>query len=175
MANKSRFKPSKRVMYGCIAILSLGASLLICRYLWFQSSVIRLDIPEPIGSKVSTAVYRDNELIVEDRIWDRQYQVPEHNFETVDDLQGYFHRWLFDHGWEPSRYSLFSPQSCAEARIPLDQIERSLVTVYMPHGYGLFEIPVRVCLVVAPNSHDGYYNVRVISFQPSLWSNLFFE
>jgi len=168
-------KSRKWIILVSIALLSVCAAIALCQFQELRINVIELEIPDPPGSKVTTALYRDHELLPAYLLWDKQYEIPTSAFESVDSIKAYFHDWLTKHDWVETDDELKVDRCTFNSRMTQEDLEGSLLTVYITrkglNGQPLSTLP-QACLAIDPTPQDSFYHVRLITLQESLWAEL---
>jgi hypothetical protein len=151
-----------------VTIASMVASVFLCRYISLRAGAIELEIPDPPGSEVTTTIYRDWSLLGGYFVWDRHYRISVGTFESVDAVEQYFDDWLAENDWVTG--GMESILTCTTPKLTREEIERSLATIYgkLPR----FPETEHVCLVIEPTPEGGFYEVRLMTLNPTPLNNL---
>ena len=149
-------------------LIAVGLMALICNFAPLLYGVNRLDIPTPPDSIVSTKRYRTGPIPFGDLAWDRHYRIPTSEFDSLDAVQEYFDSWITDHGWEPD---IFTP--CHLARgVTYEEVDSRITKDYVPVDWTAPQSPPEICLMIIPTPQQGYFDVRLITYQPGLWDTI---
>lgn len=175
MFGAEQVRSRKWIIVISIALLSVCGAISLCRFQLLRINVIALPIPDPPGSKVTTAMYRDNELLPGYLLWDRHFRIPTSTVQSVDSIKAYFHDWLTKHDWVETDDELMFNECTYDSRMTQEELERSALTLYTPpkrlNGQPSWASP-HACLVIDPMPQDNFYNVRLITLQVSSWKLL---
>jgi hypothetical protein len=157
---------STRILRGATVLLLMGVLVVLsCNFAPLLYRVIELDIPTPPGGIVSTRRYRTALAPFGELVWDRHYRIPTSTFASLDNVQRYFDTWITDHGWEISR----DTYCYSVGNVTYEEVDALLSVNYVPIDWYEPSSPPGICLMIIPISQDGYYNVRLITFELGLF------
>jgi hypothetical protein len=150
-----------------VTMVSMVSSILLYRFVSLRAGAIELEIPDPPGSEVTTTIYRDWSLLGGYFVWDRHYRIPVDTFESVELVEQHFDEWLTENDWVVGGASILT---CTTPRMTRTEIEHSLAIIYgkLP-GFPETE---HACLVIEPTSEGGFYEVRLMTLNPTPLNDL---
>jgi hypothetical protein len=146
-----------------VTMVSMVASVFLCRFISLRAGAIELEIPDLPGSEVTTSIYRDWSLLGGYFVWDRHYRIPVDAFESVELVEQYFDEWLTENDWVTG--GMESIYICTTPRLSQEDIEHSQVILYgkLPR----FPETEHACLVIEPTSEGSFYEVRLMTLNPT--------
>jgi hypothetical protein len=147
-----------------IVLMVMVLTVLVCNFVPLLTGVIELDIPAPPSSIVSTSRYRTAPAPFGELAWDRHYLIPSSTLSSLDAVQQYFDTWITDHEWET-----YYKNRCS---ITNEEVDTPVTEYYIPVNWGWPNYPPGICLMITPTPQDGSYDVRLITYQPGLFTTL---
>jgi hypothetical protein len=160
---------SKRSLHvGAILVIMVCLVCLTCNFAPLLYNVNQLDIPTPPGSIVTTSRYRTAPFPFGDLAWDRHYRIPTSTFASLDAVQQYFDTWITDHAWEA-----YDRGPCNSARgVTFEEVDARVTEDFVPADWAWPNSPPEICLMIMPKPQQGYYDVRLVTFQPGLFESI---